>query len=218
MSDPTIEEVALQLKGKKVGELVLHHMSQQSAAQLHAAVIGMADELPSTIRNELEDIIDQAAPLANEIFFWKMDCGKATKNLGIIIRKEMEKTDIPITPQQVFLVFNCIIVNFAYSAHLDPQLAKFIIKKHSKQDIWITQEKEQVSQKSTYHATANQSRWNTEAEHAPNKMNIIMKLIYSVAIIVVGILISAVVKDLVGIGQFIVLGITVVILFKLWSK
>ncbi len=49
-------------------------------------------------------------------------------------------------------------------------------------------------------------------------MNIIMKLIYSVAIIVAGILISAVIKDIVGIGQFIVLGITVFVFFKLWSK
>ncbi|MFT7227661.1 MAG: hypothetical protein ACI8PW_000236 [Methylophilaceae bacterium] len=47
-------------------------------------------------------------------------------------------------------------------------------------------------------------------------MNIVMKFIYSAAIIIAGMLISAVVKDIVGVGQFIVLGITVVIV--LWYR
>ncbi len=49
-------------------------------------------------------------------------------------------------------------------------------------------------------------------------MNIIMKFIYSAATIVVGMLISAVVKNIVGAGQFIVLAVTVVIVFQIWSK
>ncbi len=46
-------------------------------------------------------------------------------------------------------------------------------------------------------------------------MNIVTKLTYSASIIIAGILISSVVKDMVGVGQFIVLGITVVVVFMI---
>lgn len=45
-----------------------------------------------------------------------------------------------------------------------------------------------------------------------------MKIIYSAMVIIVGILISAAVKDIVGFGYYIGLGITLFIVFKIWSK
>ncbi len=49
-------------------------------------------------------------------------------------------------------------------------------------------------------------------------MGISTKIILSLVIIVVGAIIAGVIRDLVGVGQYIIVGVIVVILFYVWGR
>ena len=49
-------------------------------------------------------------------------------------------------------------------------------------------------------------------------MNITIKIIWSVVTVVVGSIVAGIIRDLVGVGQYIASGVIVVILFYIWGK
>jgi len=49
-------------------------------------------------------------------------------------------------------------------------------------------------------------------------MSIAMKLILSVVVFLVGSIIAGVIRDVVGVGQYIASGVIVLILFYIWSR
>ena len=49
-------------------------------------------------------------------------------------------------------------------------------------------------------------------------MSIATKIILSVVVVVVGSIIAGVIRDLIGVGQYIASGVIVVILFYIWGK
>ena len=49
-------------------------------------------------------------------------------------------------------------------------------------------------------------------------MNIPKKIIWSIVTIVVGAIIAGIIRDMIGVGQYIASGVTVIILFYIWGK
>jgi len=49
-------------------------------------------------------------------------------------------------------------------------------------------------------------------------MSITTKIIWSLVVVVIGSIIAGVIKDLIGVGQYIASGIIVIILFYIWGK
>lgn len=49
-------------------------------------------------------------------------------------------------------------------------------------------------------------------------MSITTKIIWTLVVVVVGSIIAGVIKDLIGVGQYIAAGVIVMILFYIWGK
>lgn len=49
-------------------------------------------------------------------------------------------------------------------------------------------------------------------------MGITTKIIWTLVVVVVGSIIAGVIKDLIGVGQYIAAGVIVMILFYIWGK
>ncbi len=126
MSKINIESLATQFEGRKFGELVLHHMKNQPFEQIVTAMQGTIEGLPSSIQKEIENLMDNANSLAYKKEFWADDCGQVFKFIVSTTQKELQEKGITPTEDNLFDVFNLIVMNFAYSTYKDPKMKKFI--------------------------------------------------------------------------------------------
>jgi len=126
MTTVSIDELAKQFKGRKFGELVLHHIDRQSFDQIVAGMSGTIEGLPASIQGEIERLIDSANPLAFEKDFWSDDCGRILRFLTSMVERELNEKGVYASEDNLFDVFNIIVMNYAYSAHKDPRMKKFI--------------------------------------------------------------------------------------------
>ena len=126
MTDVSIAELADQFAGRKFGELVLYHTDKQPVEGIVAAMQGTMEGLPAQARSEIEGLIDNANPLASKKEFWADDCGKITRFITSMVKKELREKGVWLSEEHVFDVFNIIVMNYAYAVHKDPRLKKFI--------------------------------------------------------------------------------------------
>ncbi len=126
MTGVSIDQLAKQFKGRKFGELVLHHIDKQPFEQIVAAIQGTMEGLPAQVRSKIEELIDSANPLALKKEFWSDDCGKILRFITSMIEKELEEKGVKLTEENAFDVFNIIVLSYAYSAHKDPRMKQFI--------------------------------------------------------------------------------------------
>ena len=126
MAETNIKEMAAQFQGRKFGELVLHHIKQQPFDQLVAAMKGTIEGLRPEIQPAVMGLIDNANPLAIKQEFWSDNCGKVLMFITSMTQKELQEQGLTTINDELFDIFNIIVMNFAYSAHQDPRLEKFI--------------------------------------------------------------------------------------------
>ena len=126
MTGVTVDQLVKQFEGRKFGELVLHHMNEQPFEQIVAAMQGMMERLPAQLRNEIEGLIDNANPLSFKKEFWADDCGKILRFITSMVEKELQEKGAQPSEDNLFDVFNIIVMNFAYSAYKDQRMKKFI--------------------------------------------------------------------------------------------
>jgi hypothetical protein len=126
MTGVTIDQLAEQFEGRKFGDLVLHHMNEQPFEQIVVAMQGTMEGLPAQVRNEIEGLIDNANPLAFKKEFWADDCGKILRFITSMVEKELQEKEVQPSEDNLFDVFNIIVMNFAYSAYKDQRMKKFI--------------------------------------------------------------------------------------------
>ena len=126
MADVSVDQLAKQFEGRKFGELVLHHIDKQSFKQIVLAIQGTIKSLPVQLRNEIEGLIDSANPMAFEKEFWSDDCGKILRFITSMVEKQLQEKEVKFSEENVFDVFNIIVLNYAYSAHKDLRMKKFI--------------------------------------------------------------------------------------------
>ena len=128
ISDVSIDKLAEQFEGRKFGELVLHHIDKHSSQQLIAAIQGTVEALPAQVRGEIEGLIDNANPLAMRKEFWDDDCGKIFRFITSMAEKELREKGVWLSEENLFDVFNIMVMSYAYSSHKDPRMKKFIQK------------------------------------------------------------------------------------------
>ena len=126
MTAVSIDQLAEQFEGRKFGELVLHHIDKQPFEQIVAAMQGTMEGLPAQVRGEVEGLIDSANSLAFKKEFWSDDCGRILKFISSMVEKELQEKGCGLSEENTFDVFNIIVLNYAYSAHKDPRMKKFI--------------------------------------------------------------------------------------------
>jgi len=126
MTGVTIDQLAEQFEGRKFGELVLYHMNEQPFEQIVAAMQGTMEGLPAQVRNEIEGLIDNTNLLAFKKEFWADNCGKILRFITSMVEKELQEKGVHPSEDNLFDVFNIIVMNFAYSAYKDQRMKKFI--------------------------------------------------------------------------------------------
>ncbi len=116
-----------QFHGRKFGELVLHHLKSQSQNNIILGLQGTVNLLPVLFqKNEIEKLIDEFNEKAYTQSFWQNDCAET---FSFIIKRSRESfLQIGLNPNEddLFNVFNIIVLNFAYSASTQYKMKIFI--------------------------------------------------------------------------------------------
>lgn len=120
--------LAQQFSGRKFGELVLHHCRKQSLAQTITALQGTMEDLPHSARPSVEGWIDQMNPSALDAGFWARDCGDVFLDICLRARPVLKATLTHPTDEQVFSMFQIIVLNFAYAMQKDSKSKAFVQK------------------------------------------------------------------------------------------
>lgn len=129
MSDANVVSLGQQFKGRKFGELVLHHVKAQSLHTVVAALKGTIAKLPSKAAAEVESWIDEIAWLGKNPTFWQRDCGEAFLEICGRARNKLAACGITSpTDEDLLSMFQIIVLNFAYGAHRHAGSKAFIQK------------------------------------------------------------------------------------------
>ena len=123
-----IQALAEQFRGRRFGELILHHHKKQDLPTIIAALQGTLADLPDQARARSEQWIDEIAPLGAREEFWQRDCGEAFLDICQRARSFLEALGTRPTNDDLFNMFQIITLNFAYGAHQHPQSKAFIQK------------------------------------------------------------------------------------------
>ena len=126
MAGLDINALAAQYQGRRFGELVLKHMQEQSLEQTVSALEGAIDALAPEIQKRVTHLLDNANGLAHKREFWADDCGRVLRFIATATAKELGEVGFAASDDELIDVFNVIVLNFAYSAHRDPRMKKFI--------------------------------------------------------------------------------------------
>ena len=123
-----LSALAEQFAGRKFGELVLNQCRQNNLQGTIAALQGTIEELPSAARPCVEGWIDKLNPSALNPAFWSEDCGAVFQDICTLARAELRPLIQNPTDENVFRMFQIILLNFAYAIHRDPQ-SKAMVQK-----------------------------------------------------------------------------------------
>jgi hypothetical protein len=124
--DAEIEWRAYSYNGIKFGEYVLKSVNKKSFDQTVAEMTRKMNGLPVQLNNEIKSLIDNANSLGRKKEFWNNDCGSILKFITLMAREDLQEKGINPTVDNLFDVFHIIVLNFAYGAHKDQRIKKFI--------------------------------------------------------------------------------------------
>ncbi len=123
-----LESLRKQFEGRLFGELVLHHRKHTSLQNTVAALQGVISELPEAAQQLVESWIDDMSTDVRSESFWKQDCANSFTNITNAAENKLRDAGISPTTDDLFNMFQIIILNFAYSAYQHPQSKAFIQK------------------------------------------------------------------------------------------
>ena len=123
------DSLSQQFKGRKFGELVLHHVKAQDLQTVVNAIVGTSERLPNGAAQRAESWIDEIAPMGKNATFWQRDCGKALQEICQRASETLTRCGVASpTDVDLFSMFQIIVLNFAYGAHKDLGSKAFIQK------------------------------------------------------------------------------------------
>jgi hypothetical protein len=131
MSDAESRELRLadlprQFTGARFGELVLHHYRRSNNQLIMKSLLGTKDLLPTAAQETVEGWIDQFASLSRTPEFWTRDCGEALSVICELADKRLSHIGIRATEEDVFNMFQIVVLNFAYTCHQEESSRMFI--------------------------------------------------------------------------------------------
>jgi len=122
-----LDAVKNQFQGRKFGELVLHHLKSQSQNDIIAALQGTVQLLPDLFQEgEIERLIDDCNAKAYEKTFWQTDCADEFSYIIELAKDRFSQVGLLPNEDDLFNVFNIIVLNFAYGASSQIEMKKFI--------------------------------------------------------------------------------------------
>jgi len=123
-----LEQLQQQFAGAKFGKLVLHHHRKQNLKTTVAAMMATIAELPESAKPSVESWIDEIAIYGKDENFWRRDCGEVFYEICEKARCKLEKLGVTPTDEDVFSMFQVVLLNFAYGLHQHPQSKAFVQK------------------------------------------------------------------------------------------
>ena len=123
-----LAELALNLSGKRFGELVLYHYRKQTLAETVAATQGTIELLPLAARDAVEGWIDYIGAMATVERFWQDDAGDALLEITGHAVPMLSDLDVASTDDNLFNLFQIIVLSMAYTAHTNREWRMFIQK------------------------------------------------------------------------------------------
>lgn len=124
-----LQNLQNQFRGRKLGELVLYHLRSQSDNALIQALQGSIRQLPLAFQQEeIEGLIDECNKKVYDKSFWEQDCADSIVSIANKARKGFQQCNLSPSDDDLFNVFNILILNYAYSAQVQPEMKKFIKK------------------------------------------------------------------------------------------
>ncbi|MER8483835.1 hypothetical protein [Mesorhizobium sp. M1322] len=119
-----LEGMARQFSGRRVAELVLHHVNEQDLYQCRAALLGLRAELREELAAPVLDLVDffVAMPQPEQKQFFSADLGFKFPEIVDVTKGFLEKRHgVLITPDEAFTIFNLLILNWALACHANAE-------------------------------------------------------------------------------------------------
>ena len=113
-------------RGKPLRELIEYHMRRMGQKQRINAVLGTVELLPSAARPLVEEFIDRWNARAYDQEFWGTDTAIVLDEITEDARELLSQIAAPTDDDTLFNMFNIVVMNFAYGAHTQPKMRKFI--------------------------------------------------------------------------------------------
>jgi hypothetical protein len=123
-----VEDLRQQFEGARFGELVLQHYRQFDLQHITKAVLGTKELLPQAIQGILESWIDQFEPQSRTEKFWSRDCGEALSDICKAATLRLTQVGEVTSDENVFNMFQIVVLNFAYTCHKHESSRMFIQK------------------------------------------------------------------------------------------
>jgi hypothetical protein len=120
-----LEELRQGFSGRKFGELIAHHLKRQSAQKRAAGLLGTVEFLPEIFLTSVESWIDRWNAVALRTpKLWYTDCAtvfdKVTQDAATVLKEK----GIQYDDETLFNMFQIVVLNFAYTADVEPQARK----------------------------------------------------------------------------------------------
>lgn len=112
-----LKALEYQFAGAKFGELVLHHFRRTDFESISKSFAGTLDLLPHPAQQIVESWIDQISSESMQEEFWRKDCSESLKEIADAARQRLLEIGIQTTDENVFNMFQLIVLNFVYSFH-----------------------------------------------------------------------------------------------------
>lgn len=116
-----------QYKGRRFGELVLHHAKVQSIDQISESLIGLKQNLHPILKVSTLEFLDTITfAFAKTKAFWKTDCGEALTLYTNSTISEARKKGLELDDDYAFDTFNLIVLTLAHKSLMEPEFKRFI--------------------------------------------------------------------------------------------
>lgn len=121
-----LAELRAQFKGTQFCQLVQHHLRQQSQDQRIQSIQGTAALLPDAARGLVEGFIDRWNARAYDQEFCQRDTASVFDEIIDDARSILRPLGLATDDEAVFNFFNIVVLSYAYSAHDQPKMRRFM--------------------------------------------------------------------------------------------
>ena len=126
MRSINLPELRAQFAGTRFCELVQHHLRRQSEHERIHGLQGTIALLPEAARDLAEEFIDRWNAHAFDRGFWQRDTSDVFDDIVADARTILRPIGLETDDEAAFNLFNIIVMSFAYSAHDQPKMRKFM--------------------------------------------------------------------------------------------
>jgi len=117
-----------QFRGRRFGELILHHLKHTDFQATVVTLLALPQELPQDARPLVESWIDEMSVPSRSEQFWQRDCGDVFASIIAVAAAKLRVAGIEPSSDDLFNMFQIIVFNFVYATHRFPQSKAFIQK------------------------------------------------------------------------------------------